>query len=226
MNTNNNYFNKNASNQSQNFNFKDRAFNISPKIQPININNNYDKNHINNINKPILNNLQNISKIKNNANNSIQNRNLINNLSYINKFNGFDCYNNNINNEYNINNIPNNNSNNKTNDIKDNKYSNISLSEIINKLDIIVKKKAGCRFLENLVKTNENSFEIINNIFDPKLFWVKLYELCNHLFGNYFIQAIIPKLNDKNMISFTNMVKKFIKIMFKSTWNQGSPGFN
>ena len=208
-NINSTFFNKNSFNQNQNFNFQDRAFNISPNIQPNNINN-YDNNHINIINNPIISSLQNMAKAKNisNANNSIPNINYINNLNYINNVNDFSRYNN-VNNVYNINllnNNLNNNSNNKSNNVKDNKYLNMNLSEITNKLDIIAKKQPGCRFLENLIKTNENSFEIINNIFYPKLFWVKLYELCNDLFGNYFIQTIIPKLNDKNMISFTNLV--------------------
>ena len=52
----------------------------------------------------------------------------------------------------------------------------------------------------------ENSSEIINKIFYPQLYWIKLYELSNDLFGNYFIQEIIPKLDTNNLISFTNMV--------------------
>ena len=82
----------------------------------------------------------------------------------------------------------------------------MNLSDITNKLDIIAKKQPGCRFLENLIKTNENSYEIINKIFYPKLYWIKLYELCNDLFGNYFIQTLIPELDNNNLISFTNLV--------------------
>ena len=133
--------------------------------------------------------------------NNINNINYINNLNYINQFNDYSQLNN-INNIYSTKNF----SNATSNNTKDNKYSNMSFSEITNKLDIIARKQPGCRFLENLIKTNENSFEIINNIFYPKLYWIKLYELCNDLFGNYFIQTIIPKLNTNNLISFGNVI--------------------
>ena len=178
--------------------------------------NNYDNNNINkhvnntidNVNKVSSKNFQNIRN-KNNINssinnignmNNIQNINYINNINYLNDMNSF-------NNMFNIDNPNNNNLHKKkSNSIKDNKYTNMSLLEITNKLDMIAKKQPGCRFLENLIKTNENSFEIINKIFYPKLYWVKLYELSNDLFGNYFIQTIIPELDDNNLISFTNLI--------------------
>ena len=70
-------------------------------------------------------------------------------------------------------------------------------------------------------------FEIIYNIFYLKLFWDKIYELCNDLFGNYFIQTIIPKLNDKNMISFTNMVNNnLLKLCLNPHGTRVVQGFN
>ena len=198
-NNDNNYFNINSFHQQNK-----TLISFPSESQLINFNN-YDDNHINNINNVMNNNFQNMVKTSNlnniNINNNINNNNYINNLNFNNNIN----YLNNTNNIYNINNKSNNNF--EINSyIKENKYSKMSLYEITNKLDIIAKKQPGCRFLESLIKTNENSYEIINNIFYPKLYWVKLYELCNDLFGNYFIQTIIPKLNDINMISFTNLV--------------------
>ena len=38
------------------------------------------------------------------------------------------------------------------------------------------------------------------------MYWIKLYELSNDLFGNYFIQELIPKLDSNNLISFTNLI--------------------
>ena len=153
----------------------------------------------------MVNNFQNMPNIKSINNSDIRsdfkNRNIINNINYINNIRNF----NNINNMGNINNISNNN-NIKFNYLKENKYSNMSILEITNKLDIIAKKQPGCRFLENLIKTNENSYEMINKIFFPKLYWAKLFELCNDLFGNYFIQTIIPELDSYNLISFTNLI--------------------
>ena len=81
-----------------------------------------------------------------------------------------------------------------------------SLQEITSKLDLIAKKKHGCKFLEHFLKSSENSSEIINKVFYPKLYWIKLYELSNDLFGNYFIQELIPELDNNNLISFTNMI--------------------
>ena len=106
----------------------------------------------------------------------------------------------------NINNTSNNSNNDRFNIII-NKYSNMTYLEISNNLDNIAKKQIGCRFLENLIKTSENSYEIINQIFFHKLSWEKLLDLSNDLFGNYFIQEIIPELDSNNLISFTNMVK-------------------
>ena len=205
----NNLFNKN---KAQQFNIESEPYKNSPsniQNQHISINNDYDNNHFNYINNVKVDNLQKFGKPNNNIynihNNNINNINYINNFNYIHQMN--DCSQlTNINNIYNIKNVSNNNSNNKSFCVKDNKYLNMSLSEITSKLDIIAKKQPGCRFLENLIKTNENSFEIINKIFYPKLYWVKLYELCNDLFGNYFIQTIIPQLNTNNMISFSNLI--------------------
>ena len=189
-------------------------------IDPYSINNNNDidninksiNHNINNVNRIMFNNLQNMAN-KNNINNTenlnnIQNINYFNNINYINNMNNFGEMNH-INNMFNINNVSNNinySHKNKANNIKDSKYSSMSLLEITNKLDLIAKKQPGCRFLENLIKTNNNRFEIINKIFYPKLYWVKLYELSNDLFGNYFIQTIIPLLDNNNLVSFTNLV--------------------
>jgi hypothetical protein len=138
-----------------------------------------------------VNNFQNMYKANN--------MNAVNNLKNINYFN-------NINNNININNV--NYKNNKSKNVKESKYSNMSLMEIINKLEVMAKKQQGCRFLENLIKTNENSHEIINNIFYPRLYWTKLLQLCIDLFGNYFVQTMIPKLNYQNLVSFTNLINE------------------
>ena len=154
-----------------------------------NIVNDYD--NINNVNDIIVNNFQNMY--------NVNNMNAVNHLNNINYFNNL------------INNININNANNKkikSKNVKESKYSNMSLMEIINKLDAMAKKQQGCRFLENLIKTNENSHEIINNIFYPKLYWTKLLQLCIDLFGNYFVQTMIPKLNYQNLVSFTNLVNE------------------
>jgi hypothetical protein len=118
-----------------------------------------------------------------------------------------------MNNNNNMNYFPNNNNYNQKkflNKIKNNsyesKYINMSLQEITSKLDLIAKKKHGCKFLEHYLKSSENSSEIINKVFFPKLYWIKLYELSNDLFGNYFIQELIPEFDSNNLISFTNMI--------------------
>ena len=210
---NKNFFNNNLNNFSQN-NSEENSKNIpyiiknNTENKQKNIINYYDdnilNNNINNVNNVLVNNFQNMPNIKSINNSDIRsdfkNRNIINNINYINNIRNF----NNINNMGNINNISNNNI--KFNYLKENKYSNMSILEITNKLDIIAKKQPGCRFLENLIKTNENSYEIINKIFYPKLYWAKLFELCNDLFGNYFIQTIIPELDSYNLISFTNLI--------------------
>ena len=211
---NKNFFNNNLNNFSQN-NSEENSKNIpyiiknNTENKQKNIINYYDdnilNNNINNVNNVLANNFQNMPNIKSINNSDIRsdfkNRNIINNINYINNIRNF----NNINNMGNINNISNNN-NIKFNYLKENKYSNMSILEITNKLDIIAKKQPGCRFLENLIKTNENSYEMINKIFFPKLYWAKLFELCNDLFGNYFIQTIIPELDSYNLISFTNLI--------------------
>ena len=163
-------------------NFNNMFININPNIIPkyekesVNINDNNKKDFLNN-NQSIDNNIYNI----------------------INR--------NNINNNYYIENNNNNNTNKKFKKIKkETKYMNMTLEEITNNLDLIASKKHGCKFLEDFLKSSENHSEIINNIFYPKLYWVKLCELCNDLFGNYFIQALIPELDHNNLISFTNLV--------------------
>ena len=207
----NNYINNHNNNQinSQNLNYIHRNTNINNNFVNNNnifkdnsnisyqnrLNNNFkntyivnDYENINNVNDLIVNNFQNMY--------NVNNMNAANNLNNINYFK-------NINNNININNGNKNNKN-----IKESKYSNMSLMEIINKLDAMAKKQQGCRFLENLIKTNENSNEIINNIFYPKLYWTKLLQLCIDLFGNYFVQTMIPKLNYKNLVSFTNLINE------------------
>ena len=172
--------------------------------------NNFNNSYIN-MNSNIMQNLDNQfhnnehykSYIYNN-NNLLNNQNMfVNNLIY-NKMN-------NINNDSNYfknnnNNFDNKYMNNKNKINRDYKYSNMTLQEITNKLDSIAKKKHGCKFLENYLKSKQNSSEIINKIFYPKLYWVTIYELCNDLFGNYFIQVLIPELNDNNLISFSNLI--------------------
>ena len=154
----------------------------------ININDNFNNSlNANNYGKNILNyQNQNIPSFQNNKN--------------INNDNNINYFSNNYN--YNQNNYKNKNKINQN----ENKFNNMSLQEIANKLDLIAKKKNGCKYLEKFLKTMENSSEIINKIFYPQLYWIKLYELSNDLFGNYFIQEIIPKLDTNNLISFTNMV--------------------
>ena len=189
----NNYFNVFPQNNSEeNKQYFLRNNNI--KNQQINII--YENNNEDNINDNVnrSNNFQNISNRSNI--NYIKNINYINNSNFI---SNIYVLNDNISN---INNISN-------NDIFNNlinKYSNMTLLEISNKLDIIAKKQTGCRFLENLIKANENRYEIINEIFFHKLNLEKLLELSNDLFGNYFIQAIIPELDSNNLVTFTNMV--------------------
>ena len=162
-------------------NFNNMFININPNIIP-----KYEKESVNinhNNKKDFLNNNQ---SIDNNIYNII-NRNNNNNNYYIENNN--------------------NNTNKKFKKIKkETKYMNMTLEEITNNLDLIASKKHGCKFLENFLKSSENHSEIINNIFYPKLYWVKLCELCNDLFGNYFIQALIPELDHNNLISFTNLV--------------------
>ena len=196
---NNDYINNNIKNQDINSpininNFNNRFININPNIisnlekQPNNINNNY-------------NNSFNMNNIGNNELNYVNNDNEI--------FNN-NKKNNNINNYYIGGNNNNNNDKKILNKIKnnsyENKYINMNLQEITNKLDIIATKKHGCKFLEHFLKSSENKSEIINKIFYPKLYWIKLYELSNDLFGNYFIQELIPELDSNNLISFTNLV--------------------
>ena len=163
-------------------NFNNMFININPNIIPkyekesVNINDNNKKDFLNN-NQSIDNNIYNIINRNNNNNN------------------------------YYIENNNNNNTNKKFKKIKkETKYMNMTLEEITNNLDLIASKKHGCKFLEDFLKSSENHSEIINNIFYPKLYWVKLCELCNDLFGNYFIQALIPELDYNNLISFTNLV--------------------
>ena len=163
-------------------NFNNMFININPNIIPkyekesVNINHNNKKDFLNN-NQSIDNNIYNIINRNNNNNN------------------------------YYIENNNNNNINKKFKRIKkETKYMNMTLEEITNNLELIASKKNGCKFLEDFLKSSENHSEIINNIFYPKLYWVKLCELCNDLFGNYFIQALIPELDHNNLISFTNLV--------------------
>ena len=180
------------------------------------INNPINKNSFININSDII---PNIEKQSNNVNdsfnNSINSKNIENNaFNYVN--NGVGYFNNNnknTNNNNNINYFGNNNNYNQKkflNKIKnssyENKYINMNLQEITSKLDLIAKKKNGCKFLEHFLKTSENSSDIINKVFYPKLYWIKLFELSNDLFGNYFIQELIPELDSNNLISFTNIV--------------------
>ena len=199
-------------------NFNIPYVNFIYNIGTTGINNDYINNNIKNqdINSPInINNFNNrFININNNYNNSFNMNNIGNNeLNYVNNdneiFNNI-IKNNNINNYYIGGNNNNNNHKKILNKIKnnsyENKYINMNLQEITNKLDIIATKKHGCKFLEHFLKSSENKSEIINKIFYPKLYWIKLYELSNDLFGNYFIQELIPELDSNNLISFTNLV--------------------
>ena len=210
FNNKNNYYNNYLNVFSQNISEKKNQYfhnNNNIENQQINIiceNNNED--NINNINSKVneLNNFKNISNRKNI--NYIKKINYNNNLNFINRIHSLND------NMDDINNTSNNLNNDRFNIIV-NKYSNMTFLEISNNLDIIAKKHIGCRFLENLIKTSEISYKIINQIFFHKLSWEKLLELSNDLFGNYFIQAIIPKLDTNNLISFINMVRnKLLKL--------------
>ena len=198
-----------------NNNFMNDKINNSDNNKPMNLNN---------FNNQIINNnmIQNIENPTNNINNYYNISFDINNsrnepYNYKNK--DFDAFKNNMNmsdinnrtNNYNNyfvnnNNFINKKNINKRNNTKEIKYMNMTLEELANKLDLIATKKHGCKFLENYLKSSDNQSYIINKIFYPKLYWVKLYELCNDLFGNYFIQALIPELDNNNIISFTNLV--------------------
>ena len=187
-----------------NNNFMNDKINNSDNNKPMNLNN---------FNNQIINNnmIQNIENPTNNINNYYNISFDINNsrnepYNYKNK--DFDAFKNNNYNNYfvNNNNFINKKNINKRNNTKEIKYMNMTLEELANKLDLIATKKHGCKFLENYLKSSDNQSYIINKIFYPKLYWVKLYELCNDLFGNYFIQALIPELDNNNIISFTNLV--------------------
>jgi len=159
----------------------------------------FDKNSEDNINN-INNNINKLNNLKNSSNKS--NINYTNNINVINNLNF-------INNMYDYNNHMSKIGNTSNNDLSNylvNNYQNMTLLKISNKLDIIAKNQIGCRYLEYLIQTNENSYEITNKIFFKKLYWEKLLELSNAPFGNYFIQAIIPELDSINLISFKNLV--------------------
>ena len=178
------------------------------------INNNYMNSNIKNsdINSPININNHNNRIINIDSNNFDINKFGKDTSTYINK--DIASFNNkNINNNNNMSYLGNNNNYNQKkflnklkNNSYENKYINMSLPEITTKLDLIAKKKHGCKFLEHYLKTSENSSYIINKVFYPKLYWIKIYELSNDLFGNYFIQELIPELDNNNLISFTNIV--------------------
>ena len=174
-----------------NNNFMNNNINNPNINNPININN-YNNNYIN-ANKNMIPNIENYS---NNING------YINNYNYMNQ--DYDALNNNINYFGNNNNKKQKNKN--KNPQKEINYLNMNLKEITNKLELLATKKHGCKFLENYLKISKNRSDIINNEFYPKLYWIKLYELSNDLFGNYFIQTLIPELDSNNLISFTNII--------------------
>ena len=174
-----------------NNNFMNNNINNPNINNPININN-YNNNYIN-ANKNMIPNIENYS---NNING------YINNYNYMNQ--DYDALNNNINYFGNNNNKKQKNKN--KNPQKEINYLNMNLKEITNKLELLATKKHGCKFLENYLKESKNRSYIINNEFYPKLYWIKLYELSNDLFGNYFIQTLIPELDSNNLISFTNII--------------------
>ena len=174
-----------------NNNFMNNNINNPNINNPININN-YNNNYIN-ANKNMIPNIENYS---NNING------YINNYNYMNQ--DYDALNNNINYFGNNNNKKQKNKN--KNPQKEINYMNMNLKEITNKLELLATKKHGCKFLENYLKVSKNRSDIINNEFYPKLYWIKLYELSNDLFGNYFIQTLIPELDSNNLISFTNII--------------------
>ena len=181
-----------------NNNFMNNNINNPNINNPININN-YNNNYIN-ANKNMIPNIENYS---NNINESSNNNYGNKNYNYPNQ--DFNALNNNINNYFGKDN--NKKQKNKSkNGKKEASYENMSLKEITNKLELLATKKHGCKFLENYLKVSKNRSDIINNEFYPKLYWIKLYELSNDLFGNYFIQTLIPELDSNNLISFTNIV--------------------
>ena len=173
---------------------------------PININN-YNNNYINS-NKSMNPNMENYS---NNINDYYNNNHSFNNnyVSNIYKFSNQDydsLNNNNFNNYFGQDNNNRNINNKRKNSQKETNYMNMSLKEITNKLEQLATKKHGCKFLENFLKMSKNRSEIVNKEFYPKLYWIKLYELSNDLFGNYFIQTLIPELDNNNLMSFTNII--------------------
>ena len=184
---NNNYMNNNINN-------------------PININN-YNNNYINS-NKSMNPNMENYSNNINdyyNNNHSFNNNYVSNNYKFSNQ--DYDSLNNNnFNNYFGQDNNNRNINNKRKNSQKETNYMNMSLKEITNKLEQLATKKHGCKFLENFLKISKNRSEIVNKEFYPKLYWIKLYELSNDLFGNYFIQTLIPELDNNNLMSFTNII--------------------
>jgi len=92
------------------------------------------------------------------------------------------------------------------------KYYSMSLNEIANHLFTIAKKQTGCRYLQKLISISEKE-DLVNKSFYPKLYPIKLFELCNDLFGNYFVQKMIPYLNFDNLFSFTNLIIKHLEIL-------------
>ena len=87
------------------------------------------------------------------------------------------------------------------------KYYSMSLNEIANHLFTIAKKQTGCRYLQKLISISKKE-DLVNKSFYPKLYPIKLLELCNDLFGNYLVQKMIPYLNFNNLLSFTNLIIK------------------
>ena len=87
------------------------------------------------------------------------------------------------------------------------KYYSMPLNEITNHLFTIAKKQTGCRYLQKLISISEKE-DLVNKSFYPKLYPIKLFELCNDLFGNYLVQKMIPYLNLDNLFSLTNLIIK------------------
>ena len=88
--------------------------------------------------------------------------------------------------------------------------TNINL--ISNQIVKLVKKRAECKFLQYLIENipEEMSVLLVNKYFFPKIYNnnENAYDVITNMFGNYFIQKIIPYLNYNNLNLLTILVAK------------------
>ena len=86
----------------------------------------------------------------------------------------------------------------------------ININEISNQLIKLAKKQTGCKFLQYLIENipEEMSKLLVNKYFFPKIYNKNedTYRIITNIFGNYFIQKIIPKLDYNNL----NLLTVFI----------------